>query len=186
MGPFRELTTVSFRDEPPCCCSLPNRSAQRIRSVSYFPFCDDSHFANYKRRENASDSHADIFFPFAAARGVKKSAKQMLISVEFPRIWKNGARTLGAKAEGFLENGGFPPIGWKYSTECSSHSVQPVQDKERWRPVVEHTGAIRLVFDDSLADPASNKFQEGPEKVRFNSLRSLSVMRALLTKESQR
>jgi hypothetical protein len=27
-----------------------------------------------------------------------------------PRIWKNGARTLGAKFEEFLENGGSPQI----------------------------------------------------------------------------
>jgi hypothetical protein len=46
-----------------------------------------------------------MFFPFAAARCVKKP-KQMSNIRGIPRIWKNGARTLGAKFEEFLENGG--------------------------------------------------------------------------------
>jgi len=48
-----------------------------------------------------------MFFPFAAARCVKKP-KQMFNIRGIPRIWKNGARTLGAKFEEFLENGGSP------------------------------------------------------------------------------
>jgi hypothetical protein len=60
-------------------------------------------------RATPLDSDVDMFFPFAAARCVKKP-KQMFNIRGIPRIWKNGARTLGAKFEEFLENGGSPQI----------------------------------------------------------------------------
>jgi len=98
-----------FRDEPPRCCSLPNRSERRIRSISDFPSAMTLTSPITSRKDNASDSDVDTFFPFAAARSVKKP-KQMFNIRGIPRIWKNGARTLGAKFEEFLENGGSAQI----------------------------------------------------------------------------
>jgi hypothetical protein len=74
------------------------------------------HCAGGQKRENPTGCAGHLHIATAktdkarlsphALRGMSKSAKQIFQIRGIPRIWKNGARTLGAIFEEFLENGG--------------------------------------------------------------------------------